>query len=581
MSTLSEVETINTPVWRLCPRLPEQEKVLIAKLGISKIVAALLCQRGLSDPAAAQKFLSPSLDDLGLPSLLPDYRAAEQAILGARERNELIFVHGDYDVDGVTSSSILHRFLNFIGCKVYTHVPHRIKEGYGIHLDAVEEAHRLGARLFLTCDCGIAALAQVERAHELGMVVVVTDHHEIGEKMPDAEAVVNPHRKDSQYPEIHLSGAGVVFRLCEGLAGELGYPIGHYRRAYLDLACLGTIADVMPLLGENRLIAKFGLESLANTKKVGLKALMREANVGQDPARPLEAYHVSWFLGPRLNAAGRIENAAQALELLIERDEAVASRIAQQLEVLNTDRKVLTQTTVEEAIQLVLADRLNERKVIVVAGENWHPGIVGIVAGRLVDSFNRPALALSVDRITGKCKGSARSIPNFHFAEALWAFPGLLSGGGHAMAAGCSFDFEDLERVRESLNAYADERLCDEDLVPIVSVDLEIDSGDLNDKTMEELALMEPFGCENRSPIFLASGVEVNSVTPTKNPAHVQLKLTQSQDRVTGIAFNLGERFATVQPGTFLNLLFSAQMNDFRGRKNIQWQVKSIQEVRI
>jgi single-stranded-DNA-specific exonuclease len=406
------------------------------------------------------------------------------------------------------------------------------------------------------------------------MSVVVTDHHQIPEAIPEAQAVINPHRPDSRYPERELSGAGVVFRLCEGITKELNHNVDSYRRAFLDLACLGTIADVMPLVGENRIIAKFGLQCLQETKKAGLKALMREAKVGQDPGKPLNSYNVGWHLGPRLNAAGRIEDAANALKLLIERDDAVATQLAQALEVINTERRTQTQLAVEEATTIVIENRLHEQKVIVVSNPSWHGGIVGIVAGRLVERFCRPALVVTVDEATGACKGSARSIPNYHLADAIWAFPNLMTGGGHAMAAGCSFQQKDLDAVRTALNEYARDRLHPDDLVPKVGADLEVESRELDDETVEELSLLEPFGCENQAPQFCAKSVDIAALMPTKNPSHVRLRLKHRHQTISAIAFGLGERLAEVPVNAKLDFIFSAEINEFRGERNMQWQVK-------
>ncbi|HZH99444.1 MAG TPA: DHH family phosphoesterase, partial [Fimbriimonadaceae bacterium] len=297
---MSALASTPAKYWTVPLRDAAAEKRLQDELKIPSVVAAVLINRGFSDPEAAHKFLNPSLDDLGSPKKLPDYDAAVKHILGARERKEKIFVHGDYDVDGVTSTALLTRFLQSIGCEVVAHVPHRMKEGYGIHLNAVDAAVATGAKLFLTCDCGVSAFDQIDRAKELGMTVVVTDHHSIGECLPEAHAMINPHRTDSEYPYAELSGVGVAFRLCEGLTEEVGYKKEHYRRAFLDLAVLGTVADVMPLTGENRIITRHGLKHLLESKKIGIKALLRESKVLEECRGVLKCYHIGFMLGPRL-----------------------------------------------------------------------------------------------------------------------------------------------------------------------------------------------------------------------------------------------------------------------------------------
>lgn len=561
--------------WIVGERNLAAEQVLQRELGVPSIVAAILVQRGFTDPAAADKFLNPSLDDLHDPRKLPDFEAAKNAILGARERKELIFVHGDYDVDGVTSAALLNRFLTRIDCQVRTHVPHRMREGYGIHKSAVAAAIECGAKLFLTCDCGVAAHDQVEMAREAGLNVVVTDHHSIGDTLPNADAVINPHRSDSEYPFDELSGAGVAFKLCEGLSRELGLEVSNYYRAFLDLATLGTIADVMPLVDENRVIARFGLERLAETKKTGLRALMREAKVVIEPGKPLRSYHVGFVLGPRLNAAGRLDDADISFRLLIENDEAKADELARRIEELNTNRRQEQQRIIDAATEMVLTNGWQDRNVIVVGSEDWHSGIVGIVAGRLVERFNRPTFVMTINSETGMCKGSARTIPNFHLADAIRAHPALMQGGGHAAAAGCTFPHERFEEVAQALHDYAGERLTAEDFTPSVEIDLEVGFDEVTLQTVEALRRLEPFGCGNPEPTFIAREIQLAQILPTKNPAHARLMLRSGNSSVVqGIAFGIGERLAQTGAGVSADLLFQANVDEWKGSRSLKWQVR-------
>ncbi len=427
------------------------------------------------DVEAATRYLNPSLENLHSPESLPDYLPSRDVLLDAKDRKLPIFVHGDYDVDGVTSAALLSRFLENIGCAVTTHVPHRQREGYGIHSMAVDFAKEAGAEVFLTCDCGTAAIAQVEKAKGYGMRVVVTDHHEVGELLPNAEAVINPHRPDSKYPFSELSGVGVAFKLCLGLTRELGIAEQNYVRAFSDLAALGTIADVMPLIDENRIIARHGLAHLPQTKKLGLQALMR--TIGMEPGSPVRSWDVGFRIGPRLNAAGRVDDARTSLDLLLTNDPAEAQRLAESVEANNKARREAQSKMIDEAQEMIESDPQGVRRFVVVGSPNWHPGVVGIVAGRLVERYNRPALVVGIDPASGFCKGSARSVQGFNLASAIHAFPDLMAGGGHAAAAGCSFAFENFEAVRDALDAYATDHISDEDLVPRFFADVEIDLG--------------------------------------------------------------------------------------------------------
>lgn len=570
--------------WVVRPRRPEAEARLQAELGIGPLVACTLVARGLEDPDEASRFLDPSLDDLGSPALLPDFEAAMAAILGARERKERIFIHGDYDVDGVTSTALLTRFLQRLDCDVVPHVPHRIKEGYGIHRGIVEVAKEAGARLFLTCDCGSSAHEQVEAAKEAGMTVVVTDHHLLAETLPGASAVVNPHRADSRYPFPDLCGAGVAFRLCEGIAEELGLPRDNFRRAYLDLVTLGTVADVMPLVGENRIIVHHGLAHLRNTKKIGLQALIDVSKLDRDdPGLVLSTYDIGFKLGPRLNAAGRIDDAAASLQLLLETDPERARELAEELDALNEQRREEQARILDEAIEHVEENGLDRDLVLVVAKEGWHGGIVGIVAGKLVERFYRPTFVLHHSPEHGTMGGSARSIQGFHLGDAIDRMRGrnlILRGGGHAMAAGVSLDPDMLDDFRREINEFAAEFLTPEDLVPTLELEAEVVMGEVTDRDIEELQRLEPFGVANPRPLYVCRDLELSGVKPTKKPEHVNLELLSGQGlRRRAIAFGMGETFAEVSPGSRLDVVFQASLNTFNGATTGQWQVRDFRRV--
>ncbi len=571
MSLQAEPEAL----WKVASVDEIAEARLCKELGIPPLVARILAQRGFTEPEKAYKFLNPRLEDLHDPRKLPDFEAAQDAILGAIERREKIFVHGDYDVDGVSSAALLTRFLQKIGADVTTHVPHRIKEGYGIHESAVSDAKSEGAKLFLTCDCGITAIEAVNAARSEGMKVVVTDHHTVGKDLPDANAVVNPHRCDSEYPFQNLSGSGVVFKLCAGLTQTLGHPIEAYYRAYLDLAVLGTVADVMPLVDENRIITKFGLERLKDTKKPGLKSLMRESRINYTNGDALRTFHIGYQLGPRLNAAGRIDDADLALRLLLSTDETEADELAAKLEQLNQERRDSQQSLVDEAIEMVYSMGKAESPVIVVGSPDWHPGIIGIAAGKLVDHFRRPVFVVSIDTAKGIGKGSGRSVPGFDLAEAIRAHPDLLSGGGHAMAAGFGVEAGRLEEAAVALAAYGATTLAAGEIQKEYHAEAEVTGRELDIETVKALGMLEPFGDSNTEPMFVVRNVGFDQLRPSKKPEHMLVTVrTDDGMLVRFTAFNAAEKMAGISKGAKADMLVSPYIDTYYGPAEVKWKLK-------
>jgi len=571
---MSSIDTTNldTPTtrWRIAEGDESAELKLQQELGVLPLVARILVNRGITDPETAQRFLFPQLEDLHDPRLLPDYEPAVQAILGARERQEKIYVHGDYDVDGVSSTALLTRFLRRVGCDVTPHVPHRGREGYGIHAIAVESAKELGAKLFLTCDCGSSAHAQINAARESGMQVVVTDHHEVPEELPTATAIVNVHRKDSQYPFADLAGVGVAFKLCAGLTKELGHPIEGYYRAFLDLAVLGTVSDVMPLVDENRIITRFGLARLEETKKPGLLALLAVANV-----KKINAHTVGFQLGPRINAAGRIDDSEIALQLLLEDSRAEADRIAAQLNTLNTQRKEQQLAVVTEAELLVQEQGLVEHPVIVVACEGWSKGVVGLAAGRLRERYNRPVFVLNIDPQGLTATGSVRSVPEFNIVDAINAHRNLvISGGGHALAAGVSVELQNLDAFREAMCELGRTVLKPEDFAPCHEIDLEVQGNEADIAAALALESLEPFGRGNEAPIFCSRNVLVEDIKSTANSEifRIQAKAADGASRCI-MAFFTTDLVQQLKPNVKTDLLFKLEENRFNGTSSAQWNL--------
>jgi len=557
-------------VWRGAVADPEITARLVKELGIPETVASILVGRGWRDPEATHKFLNPTADQLHDPRLLPDYDAAVKEILGAKERGERIYVHGDYDVDGVTSAALLTRFLKVVGVDVVPHVPHRMKEGYGIHMDAVKWAKEQGSHLFLTCDCGVQAHEQIKAVNEAGMRAVVTDHHELGETLPEALAVVNPHRHDSKYPFPEISGVGVAFKLCLGLADELGLKREQYLRAYLDLAVMGTVADVMPLVDENRVITALGLPMLRESRKKGVQALLKV--IGLPPHERLTARHIGFQIGPRINAVGRIDDASWALDLLLTDDPQEAEALAQMLDKANLDRRGQQDQVLIEAMEQVEALG-GLPGAIVVSGENWHPGVVGIVAGKLVERYRRPAfvIALGAD---GKGRGSARSIEGYHLKDSLDTHMQLLiGGGGHAMAAGFSIQGDSIPSFASAVDTHAMSVLRPEDFLPTIHYDAVATMAEAGPEAYGYAAQLEPFGNANSEPVWLVKGVEVAGMRPTRKPEHVGLTLVQNGHRRQAMAFGIGESLQGTKIGDKLDVLVKMEVSLFNGTSEFRWTV--------
>lgn len=559
-------------IWELLPRNPEASARLEQELGVHPLVASLLAQRGFCDPGQADRFLNPSLDHLSRPEDLPDFRQAVGTLLAAKESGDLVYIHGDYDVDGVTSAAILFRFLSKAGFQVVGHVPHRETEGYGIHIDTVRRAHAAGAKLLLTCDCGSSAHTQLAAAYELGMKVVVTDHHECPEELPPAEAVVNPHRRGFDGPGKELSGAGIAFLVCLGLCRELGLEEKFFYQNFLDLAVMGTVADVMPLRDNNRVIARFGLPAIQATQKRGLRSLLSVSKL-DDPGMKLTTRHIGYQLGPRINAVGRIDDADVAFRLLTTADQAEANQLAQFLDTKNQERRSMQDRIVTEACDRIAAEGLDKRSAIVIAAEGWPKGIVGIVAGKVVERFRRPAFVLGIHGDTAS--GSARSIPAFNLFEAIEANRALLiKGGGHAAAAGVTMETVKIPSFADALESFASARLSAEDFLPRVVADLEASISDATLQSAQAIAALEPFGEANPQPAFLMRGLKLAANNPTRNPAHSRVMLESGGRHITAMAFGLGEALSATRIGTALDLICELEEDVFNGNVRLKSVVR-------
>ena len=558
------------PIWEQAECEPGAVRTLAQALDLEPVVARLLCLRGLGDPDEARRFLSPTLEHLHDPWSLADLRPAADRLLGAIARNERIAVHGDYDVDGITSTVILRRCLEMLGADVVHFIPERLKDGYGLLPATVDRLHAEGARVIVSVDCGIRAAEAARRATELGVDLVITDHHEPDTALPPALAVVNPKRHDCRYPDKNLAGVGVALKLVQGLCARSGRE--KWLPAFVKIAAIGTLADVVPLVGENRVIAKVGLDLLSKgPHKVGLRALLEASGL---TGRTIDSYHIGFVLAPRVNAAGRMSTPDIATRLLLASDEALAGEareLAEQLNAENTRRQQEEATIVAEARKVVESDpEVGARTVLVVAGPGWHRGVIGIVASKLVDLFHRPAIVLSVE--DGVAYGSCRSIPGFDILAALDACaPLLLRHGGHKAAAGLSLEADRVRELRAAVNAFADDRLGPDDLRPRIYIDDALTFRGINGRLAAQLGALAPFGPANPRPVFSASGVEIVDGPRRLKERHYKMALRHEGRVMRAIAWRGADRHAFLESHRALvDVAFSLDRNEFNGETYLE-----------
>ena len=533
--------------------------------GLPLPIAQVLSARGIS-PEESPAFLEPRLEDLNDPFLMRDMDKAVERIITAMKESQKIMVHGDYDVDGVTSLSLLYRNLTSIGLNVIPYIPDRFTEGYGLSSQGIEKAKEEGISLIITVDCGITALEEIEMARKYGIDVIVTDHHEPRETLPEATAIINP--KVDDYPFKDLAGVGVAFKLLEALYRKLSLNLNHLYWD-LDLVALGTVADIVPLVKENRVFVHFGLKILEKSKKAGIKSLKSVTGLNGK----VEPWHISFILAPRLNAAGRLNHAIEAFKLLSTRDGLEALQLARELDRTNKERQGIERKILSEAKKMVRRMDLDKDWVIVLGSEDWHEGVIGIVASKLVEQYNRPTILLSFTGGIGK--GSGRSIQNFNLFNALLDLEKyLLSFGGHKMAAGLRLEKENLQDFRQALNKLAKERLKKEYFEPELYIDGEIRLSDINQDILSVYRKLSPFGMGNPQPVFVVKNVTVKNDIRVMKDRHISFTLKQEQIERRAIAFDAMDKREIIQSGKPLN--FAVQVSENNRNGEIEFKVLDV-----
>ena len=550
------------------------------RLDVSPLTAGVLIARGVSSPEEARRFLRPSLDDLIDPMLLPDMAPAVDTICRHARDGSRIVVYGDYDVDGLCSMTMMLQFLRLAGLDPDHYVPERGEEGYGVHSEVLRRLRSEGAGLVITVDCGISSVAEAQVAREIGLDLVVTDHHEPGPARPDVAAAVDPKIAGSKYPFTELAGVGVAFKLVQALSNRLSHGDKvdpQFSKFLLDsmaLVAMGTIADVVPLVNENRVFAKFGLEALRYCEMPGVQALMAQCRLTD---RDLDAESVSFKLGPRLTVAGRMASADLAMKLLMTDSYGEGDKIARELEELNRERQRLQAEILATAQRKIDEEISEDDRVLVLAAENWPAGVIGIVASHIVESTHRPTIMISLDADTGR--GSARSIPALNMVEALTAVGGrLTSFGGHAQAAGLRIRRDLVETFRREINDWARPRLTVQDLRPQLAVDAEVMLDSLSRGFVEELGRLAPFGQGAPEPIFVARHVQVTGRVRRVGTSgkHLSLFLTQGGTAFRCIGFGLGELADRIPVSRPFHVAFTPGLDTYSGRGDVELRLRDV-----
>lgn len=563
-------------IWTVGSYDIEKVNNLVNSLSLKEFLSKVLVSKGFDTPEKANEYLSSNINDLADPFLLKDMDKAVDRIKKAVAEKEKIMIYGDYDVDGITSVAALWRYLSFKGADVGYYIPERVNEGYGLNKQAIERFGSEGVNLIITVDSGITAHEEISYAQSIGIDVVITDHHECREELPVAEAVVNPHRQDSEYPFKELAGVGVVFRLICAYEGNKN--LSTICSKYSDIVALGTVADVMPIIGENRIIVKHGLASLAVTKNKGLCSLIEQTFSERKSAkkRNITASSIGFGIAPRINAAGRIGDVNKALQLLITENKAEADSIATYLCSVNRERQLIENMIFEEAVKQIESNHdFDNDKVIVLVSDSWHLGVIGIVASKITERYKLPSILISIDGGVGK--GSGRSVKGFNINEAISECKHLLiKYGGHELAAGLTIDENNVGEFRKAINEYAKKTFDFSSVCNYVDADFEIDVKDITVDYAKQLQDLEPFGLRNPLPLFCIRNAVISEIYSIGEGKHIKLIIEKDGCLATALYFGMSaERFAFSE-GDSVDIMCNMDMNDFRGTLSVQVVIKDI-----
>ncbi len=551
----------------------EKARMIAEDLNIPRIIIDILMNRGIDDRKEIENLLYPKLENMYDPFLMKDMEKAIFRIKTAIDKKENVMIFGDYDADGITSTALMCNFLSKYGLEPSYYIPNRVEDGYGLSRRGINIAIDRNVDLIITVDCGITGFKEIDYANKNAIDVIITDHHEVMENIPNAKAVLNPHRYDDKYPFKYLAGCGVVLKVIQGYLKSTNQDMYDIEE-YIDLVALGTVADVVPLIDENRIITYYGLNSIRKTKNLGLRALCSIAGISMDT---LTSFHIGFVLAPRINAVGRMSDANEAVRLFISDDECEVDIIASNLDEENIRRKKIDQEVYEEAINIIENGQLYKNNTIILARENWHEGVIGIVASRIVEKYYKPTIMISLN--DGLGKGSGRSIPDFHMYDALTEVGNLLeSFGGHKLAAGISIKKENLEAFTSKFEELADDSLADEDRMRSIEVDSEITLEEINDNLEKKLRLLSPFGYGNPMPLFVTRDINVIGYPIMFKNKHLRFSVGTRNESIDCIWFNGGKKHMEliIDDSKKLNVVYYIKRNNFQGKDEIQLQIKDL-----
>lgn len=564
--------------WKIADQLNVEQlkfkNIIISEVKCPDMIAEMLVRKGITDPEIVKDFFNPNLKAIHDPFLFKDMEKAVKKVIECINNNDLITIYGDYDVDGTTSTSLLYLGLKKVNANIDYYIPHRMIDGYGLSLSGVDQIKDRGTKLIISVDCGINAVEEIEQINAMGMEIIITDHHNPKEILPEAYAIINPKMKDCKYPFQDLAGVGVAYKLLMAVYERLGILTDETKSKYLDLVALGTIADIVPLQGENRIFASLGLEHLIKKKNIGLNALIDIAGLSQ---KELNSGDIVFGIAPRINAAGRMGSALRAVELMVSNDEERSYELAEIIERENSLRQQIDQKTFQEACDIIEKKYANmdETKCFVVSSDNWHPGVIGIVASKLVEKYYRPTIMISFKDGIGS--GSGRSIADFDLFEALTHVEKYVDTfGGHKYAAGLRILMEYVDSFENKLSDYVKDKITAEQLVPPLKIDSKLELYEINSNLLEWLNKFSPFGPGNMRSTFFTEDVIVVGYPYNVGKNHLKIKVAKDGCTIDLIGFNLGDYLPFLKKGSKINIAFSLEFNTWRGRTTIQGKLKDI-----